>query len=68
MLKPPIDNFEEHGTFVLVEPFCSFVDVVVGSFIRAADYHYGYGVGVDAIVVDWGFEHVGVFGDPGMMG
>lgn len=53
---------------MLVEPFCSFVDVVVGSFVRAADYHYGYGVGVDAIVVDWGFEHVGVFGDPGITG
>ena len=50
---------------MLVEPFCGFVDVVVGSFVGAADYHYGYGVVVDAVVVYRRFEHVRVFGDPG---
>jgi hypothetical protein len=53
---------------VLIKPFCRFVDVIVCSFVGSADYHYGYGVGVDAVVVDWGFEHVGVFGHPGMVG
>ena len=28
---------EEHGAFVLVEPFCGAVDVVVGAGVGAAD-------------------------------
>ena len=60
-----VDDFQEHGAFVLVEPFCCFVDMVVCAFIGAADYHDGYGGVVDAVVVYGGFEHVGVFGDPG---
>lgn len=33
-----VDNFEDHGATVLVKPFGGFVDVVVGSGIRAAYY------------------------------
>lgn len=31
-----VDDFEHHGTFVLVEPFRRFVDVVVGSCIGSS--------------------------------
>ncbi|KAJ4372501.1 Origin recognition complex subunit 3 [Neocucurbitaria cava] len=54
-------HLEEHGAFVLVEPFCRLVDVVVGALVGAAYYHYGYVVVVYAVVVDGRFEHVGVF-------
>lgn len=59
-----IDDFEEHGAFVLVEPFGGFVDVVVCALVGAADNHDGYRVVVDAVVVYWGLEHVCVFRDP----
>jgi hypothetical protein len=32
-----INDFEEHGAAVLVEPFCRFIDVIVCSGIWAAD-------------------------------
>lgn len=57
-------DLEEHGAFVLVEPFCCLIDVVVCSLVGATDDHDGYVVVVYAVVVDGGFEHVGVFGDP----
>lgn len=60
-----IDDFEQHAAFVLVEPFCCLVDVVVCAFVGTADDHDGYGIVVDTVVVYGGFEHVGVFGDPG---
>jgi hypothetical protein len=63
--RPVIDNFEQHAAFVLVEPFGRLVDVVVGSRVGSADYHYCEGVVVDAVVVHGGLEEVGVFGDPG---
>ena len=30
-----IYNFEKHGSFVLVKPFCSLVDMVIRSGVRA---------------------------------
>lgn len=53
-----VDDFEQHGAFVLVEPFSSLVDVVVSALVRAADDHDGNSVIVDAVVVDGGLEHV----------
>ena len=50
---------------MLIEPFGSFVDVVVCALVGAADYHYSYARVVDTVVVYGGFEHVGVFGNPG---
>ena len=44
----------------MVEEFGGAVDVVVCSCVWAADDHDGHWVGVDAVVVDWGFEEVGV--------
>lgn len=38
-----IDDFEEHGAFVLVEPFGCLVDVVVGSGVGSA-YDLGGGL------------------------
>lgn len=32
-----VDDLEEHGALVLVEPFGGFVDVVVGAGVGAAD-------------------------------
>lgn len=66
-----VNGFEEHRTLVLVEEFGGRVDVVVGAGVGAADYHYGvagcvWGGGVvDAVVVDWGTEEVGVGFEPG---
>lgn len=65
-----VDCFEEHGAAVLIEEFGGCVNVVVGTGIGAADYHYcvagssrGGGV-VDAVVVDRGLEDVGVSFEP----
>lgn len=61
-----VDGFEEHGAAILVEEFGGRVDVIVCSCVGAADYHYrvaggaGGGGMVDAVVVDWGAEEVGV--------
>lgn len=49
---------------MLVEEFGGGVDVVVCSGVGTADYHYCHGVVVDAVVVYWGFEEVGVFFEP----
>ena len=59
--KRGVDYFQQHGAFVLVEPFCSFVDVVVCSFVGTAHYHDGYIIVVDTVVVYRRLEHVGVF-------
>jgi hypothetical protein len=59
-----VNDLEQHGALVLVEPFGGLVDVVVCALVGAADDHDGYRVVVDAVVVDWGFEHVRVFCDP----
>ncbi len=59
-----MDCFQQHGAFVLVEPFSSGVDVVVGAGVWATDNHDGDGVVVDAVVVYRGFEEVGIFGEP----
>lgn len=59
-----IDDLEQHGPFVLVEPFGGLVDVVVCALVGAADDHDSYGVVVDAVVVDGGLEYVGVFCNP----
>jgi len=45
---------------VLEEPFGGGVYVVVGSGVGAPDYHYCEVGVVDAVVVDGGFEEVGV--------
>jgi hypothetical protein len=55
-----LDGFEEHAAFVLVEEFGSAVDVVVCAGVGAADDHDGQGIVVDQVVVDWGFEEVGI--------
>jgi len=41
--------------------------VVVGSGVGSTDYHYGEVGVVDAVVVDGGFEEVGVFFEPGFV-
>lgn len=61
------DDFEEHGSAVLIEEFWGGVYVVVCSGVGAADDHYGVagcaggGRVVDTVVVDGGLEEVGVF-------
>lgn len=60
-----INDFQQHGAFVLVEPFCGLIDVVVCASVGTADNHDSDGGVVDAVVVDWGLEEVGVFGYPG---
>lgn len=55
-----IDYFQQHGAFVLVKPFCGFVDVVVCSFVGTTNYHDGYIIVIDTVVVDRRLEHVGV--------
>jgi len=45
----------------LVEEFWGFVDVVVGACVRTTDDLNGQRVVVDEVVVDRGFEEVGVF-------
>ena len=61
-----VDSLEKHGAAILVEEFGGRVDVVVCSCVGAADYHdcvaggAGGGGVVDAVVVDWGAEEVGV--------
>jgi hypothetical protein len=62
-----VDNLEQHGAFMLVEPFSGLVDVVVCALVGTADDHDGDAVVVDAVVVNGRFEHVGVFGNPGYM-
>jgi hypothetical protein len=64
--KRLVDDLEEHGALVLVEPLGGLIDVVVCALVGAADDHDGYVVVVDAVVVNRRFEHVGVFGDPGI--
>lgn len=59
-----LDGFEEHSAFVLVEEFGRGVDVVVCSSIRAAYDHDGHGIVVDAVVVDWRFEEMGILVEP----
>lgn len=59
-----VNDLEQHGAFVLVEPFSGLVDVVVGALVGPADDHDGHAVIVDAIVVDGRLEHVGVFRYP----
>ena len=59
-----LDDFKEHGAFVLVEPFGGGIDVVVCAGVGAADDHDGYVVVVDAVVIYGGFEEVGVFFEP----
>jgi hypothetical protein len=54
------DGLEKHAAAVLVEEFGGAVDVVVCSCVGPADDHDGHWVRVDAVVVDWGFEEVGV--------
>jgi hypothetical protein len=51
----------------LVEPFRGLVDVVVCALVGAADDHDGDAIVVDAVVIDGWLEHVGVFGDPGIV-
>jgi len=58
------DYFQEHSAFVLVEPFCSFVYVVVCSGIGTTYDHYCYIFIVNAIVIDWWFEEVRVLFQP----
>lgn len=53
-----VDDFEQHGAFVLVEPFRSFVDVVIGSLVGPANNHDGYLIVVHAVIVYGWFEHV----------
>lgn len=55
-----VNDLEEHGAFILVEPFGGFVDVVVGSGVGSSYDHDGNIFVVHAVVVDWGFEEVGV--------
>lgn len=55
-----LDGLEQHAATVLVEEFGGAVDVVVCSCVGAADDHDGQWIRVDAVVVDWGFEKVGV--------
>jgi hypothetical protein len=62
-----VDDLEQHGAFVLVEPFRGLVDVVVCALVGAADDHDGDAIVVDAVVVDGRLEHVGVLGDPGFV-
>jgi hypothetical protein len=59
-----IDDLEQHGALVLVEPLGSFIDMVVGAFIRTTHNHHSHAVVVYAVVVDWRFEHVRVLGYP----
>lgn len=54
------DGFEQHAAFVLVEEFGGGVEVVVCAGVGAAYDHDGHGVVVDQVVVDGGFEEVGV--------
>lgn len=60
-----VDDFEQHGALVLVEPFRGLVDVVVGALVGAAHDHDGDAVIVDAVVVYGRLEHVRVLGNPG---
>ena len=78
-----VDDFEEHAAAVLVEPFGGLVDVVVCSGVGAADDLGGLAMGlgnskgerchdcdilvVDAVVVDWRFEEVGVLFEPSLV-
>ena len=55
-----LDGFEQHAAGVLVEEFGRRVDVVVGARVGAADDHDCEGRVADQVVVDGGFEEVGV--------
>jgi len=54
-----VDDFEEHGATVLVEPFGGFVDVVVGSGVGTA--YYLLGLSENEEPESWG---LGVGGSP----
>lgn len=56
-----VDDFEEYGVVVLVELFGGLVDVVVGVGVGVVDDYDGEVFVVDVVVVDGGFEEVGVF-------
>ena len=60
-----LNDFEEHGAFVLVEPFRGSVDVIVCASIGATDDHDCYILVVDAVVVYGRFEEVGICFEPG---
>lgn len=60
-----VHDFEHHGALVLIEPLGRLVDVVIRAGVGPADYHYGKVFVVDAVVVDWRFEEVRVFFEPG---
>ena len=59
-----LHRLQQHTSFVLVEEFRRLVDVVVGSCVGTADDHDGHGIAVDAVVVDWWLEEMGVFVEP----
>ena len=63
----PIDllnRLEQHPAFVLVEELRRLVDVVVCAGIGSAHDHDSHRIAVDAVVVDWRLEQVGVFAEP----
>ena len=75
-----VDDLEEHGATVLIEPFGRLIDMEIGAGIGAANdlpshqprrvleagnvNHDGHVVVVDTIVVDWWFEKMGIFLEP----
>ena len=59
-----LDGFEQHAAGVLVEELRGAVDVVVGAGVGPADDHDCEGVVVDKVVVDGGFEEVGICLEP----
>ena len=66
-----VDRFQQHRALVLIEEFGGRVDVVVSAGVGTAHDHDGEaggergGGGVDAVVVSWGLEEVGVLFEPG---
>lgn len=51
-----VHRLQQHATLVLEEELGRLVDVVVGASVGSAYYHYGHGIMMDAVVVDWRFE------------
>jgi len=55
-----LDDLEQHVAFVLEEPFRRLVDVVIGSFIGAADDHHCHMFIRHTVIIDRGLKKVGV--------
>ena len=60
-----VDDAEEHGAFILVEPFLGFVNMIIRPLVRSTyDHNDKVLAFVGAEVVHWWLEEVGVFVEP----